>query len=75
MPTFAMRGNKSAKVHGSYSSSGLEIKGRFHMAGPQPVGEDGAPVWVYEMFKQHPEITQIAINKGASGVVFAPIKD
>jgi hypothetical protein len=44
----------------------------FHITGPQIVGGDGgAPQWVADVLAAHPEIEEIAVNRGGSGVCYA----
>lgn len=72
MITFAMRGNRQPQVHASYSTKQLEIKGLFHLSGPQIVGgEGGAPQWVADVLEAHPEIETIAVNYNGRGACFS----
>lgn len=74
--TFALKGNKEKQVYATYSHTALELRGHFHFRGPQIVGgEGGAPTWVYNLFKTHPDITAVAITGENSGVIYSPIKD
>lgn len=73
--SFTLKGYKGKTVRSAFSRIRLEIKGHFHIQGPQPVGEEGgAPEWVYELFKLDPDIEEIAINKKDSGVIYQPMK-
>ena len=62
-------------IHSSYSHSQLEIKGCWHMQGPQPIGENGVPKWVGEIFKENSDIEAIAINKKKSGIVYSKLEE
>jgi len=71
MIAFSLRGDKCRKVGSSYSRAPLEIKGLFHLTGPQPVGVDGgAPTWVADLFDSNPEIKHIAISTDKDGIVW-----
>ena len=59
---FVMKGYKGKTVYGAYARGELEIKGHFHAQGVQPVGDDGAPEWVAEIFKNMPHIKNIAVS-------------
>jgi len=50
---FALKGTKERRIYSSYSRKALEIKGGFHISGPQPINDEGgAPVWVAEKFDE-----------------------
>lgn len=71
MQTFLMKGNKSKSIYGAYSRSALEIRGRFHMQGPQPIGENGAPQWVADIFESRPDIIRVAVSTEDGGAVWS----
>lgn len=63
-------------LHGSHSCSKLEIRGHFHITGPQPVGvEGGAPQWAYDLMKDNPRIESIAVAYEGGGVVWSKMKE
>lgn len=70
MQTFLMKGNKAKSIHGAYSRSALEIRGHFSMQGPQPVGENGAPQWVADIFESRPDIIRVAVSTEDRGAVW-----
>lgn len=69
---FAMKGNKAARTfHGAHSSTPLEIKGHWHIQGPQPVADaGGVPVWAADLFDSLPDLVQIALSTKTGGVVW-----
>ncbi len=71
MTTFAMKGYKGKTVGVAISRSPLEIKGHFHLQGRQPVGDDGAPEWVYALLRDNPDIEVIAIGTKSSGKIYS----
>lgn len=68
MTTFALKGNQEEKLHGSHSSTPLELRGHFYAQGPQPIS--ALPAWIVQAFQDIPEITQIAINTENHAVVY-----
>jgi len=69
--TFAMKGSLAPQIHSAFSRTRLEIRGCFHIVGPQPVGvEGGAPQWVADVLSAHPEIEEIVVNRGTDGVCY-----
>jgi hypothetical protein len=72
MMTFALKGSREPQVHAAHSRTRLQIRGCFHITGPQIVGGDGgAPQWVADVLAAHPEIEEIAVNRGSGGVCYA----
>lgn len=64
------------RVHSSMSHSPLEIKGCWHIQGPQDTGtKGGAPEFVERIFEEHPDIEAVAINKKGSGVVYQRMEE
>lgn len=75
MLTFALRGNTRPQLHASYSCTPLEVKGHFHMSGPQPVSNNGgAPEWVAQVLRDHPDVEAIAVCREHGGVVWQRMK-
>ena len=73
---FALKGTKERRIYSSYSRKALEIKGGFHISGPQPINDEGgAPVWVAEKFDEHPDIDQIALSGEKGSVVWSRMKE
>jgi hypothetical protein len=68
---FAMRGNKERTFYGAHSSKPLEIKGHWHMQGPQPVADaGGVPGWAADLFDSRPDLMQIALSTKQGGVLW-----
>lgn len=68
-----LRGNTKPALHASHSCSKIEVRGHFHITGPQFVGgEGGLPIWVAAVLED-PTITGIAIMRENSGVVIQRI--
>jgi len=71
MTAFAVRGFRGRTVHASYSSTPLDVKGTWHLRGPQPVGgAGGAPEWVVDVFEANPLVQFIAVGTEMNGVVY-----
>lgn len=73
--TFALKGNTGRRVHTSFSRTKLEIRGHFSMSGPQPVGGNGCPEWIADLFDANPNLTQIALGNEESGIVYQRIPE
>lgn len=57
-------------VHGSYSRTKMEIRGHWHLSGPQSVAtEGGCPEWVNNLFENRPELKRVALDFGENGGV------
>ena len=68
---FAMKGGPGRTFHGAYSRTAMEIKGHWHMQGPQPVSDDGGvPQWAADLFDAMPDLMQIALATKRGGVVW-----
>lgn len=70
MTTFAMKGFNGRTIGCAMSHSELTFQGSIHVQGRQPVGDDGAPQWVADLFDENPEVMQVAIGKEKSGIVY-----
>jgi hypothetical protein len=69
MITSPLRGNTKPALYAQHSCSALEIKGHFHISGPQLIGgEGGLPLWAAAVL-QDPSIEAIAIVRKESGTV------
>lgn len=61
----------SAKTFGAaYSRTPLDLRGSFHIQGPQQVGPNGVPQEVADLFERMPTAKHIAITSSESGVIF-----
>ena len=69
---FAMKGSKASTFHGAHSSKPLEIRGTWHMQGPQPISNSGGvPLWVADLFDARPDLMQVALSTEQGGVVWS----
>jgi hypothetical protein len=69
---FALKGFKGETVHCSSSMEPIEIKGKWHFQGRQPISNDGgAPQFISELFEQNENIEAIAIKTKNGGKVYA----
>ena len=59
------------RVHSAFSSIPIEVKGCFHLQGPQTFGGNGAPEWVRDVMTNDPTVDQIIVNKEKSGAVYS----
>lgn len=73
--TFALKGHAGTIYHGAHSRTPLEIRGHFHIQGPQPVGDGGVPKWVSDAFDAMPHMTRIALSSKTGGVVWSRIEE
>lgn len=61
------------RVHSSHSSTPIEIKGHWHVRGPQDTGDSNhgnAPAWLDKVFEDK-EVVAVAIERKNGGVVYA----
>lgn len=59
------------RIHGTYCSGKLEFSGCMNMSGPQPIGGNGAPYWVADLFKRFPRIDTIALSGEKGSQIYA----
>jgi len=71
MTTFVMKGYKGETVGFAISNTPVNMSGCFHIQGRQPIGEDGAPQWVFNLFENNPDIEQIGIRTKTGGYVYS----
>ena len=73
---FVTKGYEGKIIHGSHAMGSLEIKGTFHISGPQPVNnEGGAPEWVADLLEKYPEINQVALSGEKWSVVWGRMEE
>lgn len=72
MMEFIMGKPAEDSVHSTYLRSSLDIRGSIQCSGTQPIGTPGgAPLWVFELMRQYPQIKQLALSFENSGVVYS----
>uniref|UniRef100_A0A6H1ZP49 Uncharacterized protein n=1 Tax=viral metagenome TaxID=1070528 RepID=A0A6H1ZP49_9ZZZZ len=71
MTTFVMKGYNGKTVRCAMSHTPLKITGNFYCQGRQPVDDDGAPQWVYDLLENNPDIEQVGIVTKKSGRVYS----
>lgn len=83
--TFLMRDRKATTdpdrpvfsqrvFHGAHSHTKLEIRGQWHVQGPQPVSDGGGvPKLVADIFDAYPQVQKVAVATDTGGSVFSRI--
>ena len=62
-------------LHSSHFTGDLEMRGCFHLHGPQPVGiKGGAPQWVADAMIINDNIEQIVIITKTGGAIYNRMK-
>lgn len=72
---FTLKEFNGKRFHGSYSRTPLEIRGTFHLQGPQPIGEGGVPEYIAEIFEKLPELENIALSYKTGGVIWTRMSE
>jgi hypothetical protein len=69
MSEFVMRSYKGKRVHTTILGN-IEIRGIRHISGPQPIGGNGAPQLIADLFDADSTIQRILIEREKNGVLY-----